>query len=277
MKNDLSFFAKIQATGNDFIVFDSQHVSLEELTPDRIRSLCDRHFGVGADGLILLRRLRKNTIRMYYFNSDGSKGAMCGNGLRAAARYARFVGFCPEEEFDIVADDGLHSVRFNPDKTITVQILDQQQERDAPDLNQLNVPEPFRILGFLQVGVPHLVLEIPENTDDTLFLEIAPKLRHHSAFNEGTNVNLIRRVDEGTIKVRTFERGVEAETLSCGTGVTASVLLYGQAYPNAPATLSVLTKGGNLKVSKENGRITLTGPVKIVFTGEINLNNLTSE
>ncbi len=273
MKHKWLKFAKIEATGNDFIVSDEDHAALDDLVPERIRFLCDRHLGVGADGLIFLTREDDGHLRMHYFNADGSAARMCGNGLRAAALYARIKGFCQEDHaFVLQASDGTHAVAFNADGTISVEILsDESNLKTAEALNDLPLPDFLRIVGFVQVGVPHLVLETTREIEQIPLLRIAPPLRHHSAFAEGTNVNVLQQIGEQEIRLRTYERGVENETLSCGTGVTASVLLLWRQKRMAEREVVVRTKGGILKVSRENGRLVLTGPANLVFVGHIDL------
>ncbi len=273
MKRKWLKFAKIEATGNDFIVSDEGHAALDDWVPERIRFLCDRHLGVGADGLIFLTREEDGPLRMHYFNADGSAARMCGNGLRAAALYARIKGFCPEDRaFVLHASDGTHAVAFNADGTISVEILsDENNLKTAEELKGLPLPDFLRIVGFVQVGVPHLVLETEQDIEQVPLLRIAPPLRHHPVFAEGTNVNVLQPIGEQEIRLRTYERGVENETLSCGTGVTASVLLLWQQKRMAEREVVVRTKGGILKVSRENGRLVLTGPANLVFVGHIDL------
>ncbi len=263
-------FSKVQATGNDFAVFDSRNISLRQFSPEKIRFLCDRHFGIGADGLIFIETENSGTMRMVYFNADGSEGEMCGNGLRAAARYAQQEGLFKENGvFGFEARDGFHQLWFNKDRTISVEILADSGKADAVDLGELPIPENLSLLGYFNSGVPHLILTTEMPIDEVPLLEFAPALRRHPAFKNGTNVNIIQPVDEECVKVRTYERGVEAETLSCGTGVTASALLIWQKYHHLPDTLQMQTKGGILKVSRQKSRIILTGPATIVFVGKI--------
>jgi len=276
MKHRWLKFAKIEATGNDFIVSDEAHASLDDWLPERIRFLCDRHLGIGADGLIFLTRENTGHLRMHYFNADGSAAQMCGNGLRAAALYARIKGFCQEgQTFVLQASDGAHAVAFNADGTISVQILsDESNLKTADELKNLPLPDFLRIVGFVQVGVPHLVLESKEDIKQIPLAQIAPPLRHHPVFPEGANVNVLQQTGEQEICLRTYERGVEDETLSCGTGVTASALLLWRQKRMGARDVIVRTKGGILKVSRENGRLVLTGPANLVFVGHIDLYHL---
>ncbi len=265
-------FLKIEATGNDFIVFDSRTLSLKRLTPSVIRRLCHRHLGIGADGVIFVGVQENSPLRMFYFNADGSAGEMCGNGLRAAARYAREEGLFPAASKPVIeAQDGLHAVRFNKDGTISVEILVSTGQGAQPDLSRLPLPENVHLLGFLNSGVPHLILQSEEAVEHLPLAEFAPALRHHPVFPAGTNVDVIQRLSANRVHVRTYERGVEAETLSCGTGVTAAALLLWQYDKSLPEELLMETRGGLLKVSRQRGRIVLTGPATLVFAGKIHL------
>lgn len=265
-------FTKIQATGNDFIVIDNRFVELKTLTPSRIRSLCDRHWGIGADGLIFLEEYGSGQLSMIYFNADGSEGEMCGNGLRAAARYAQEEKlFGQQKDLRIRAKDGWHQVWFNKDQTISVEILTGKSRDTTPDLKQLPVQEGLRLVGYFNTGVPHLVLATDKSIDEMDLLGFAPSLRRHPVFKFGTNVNIIQKIADNRFKVRTYERGVEAETLSCGTGVTACAILLWQNSPHLPSELFMETKGGILKVSRQKGRIILTGPAAIVFIGKLQI------
>lgn len=265
-------FTKIQATGNDFIVFDNRFIDLKILTTQKIRFLCDRHWGIGADGLIFIGEREAGQLNMIYFNADGSEGEMCGNGLRAAACYAREENlFNSGKDLQIQARDGRHQIWFNKDQTISVEILTGKTRDTTPDLKQLPVPDGLRLVGYFNTGVPHLVLATDKSIDELNLLEFAPSLRRHPVFKFGTNVNIIQKIADNRFKVRTYERGVEAETLSCGTGVTACAMLLWQNNPHLPSELFMETKGGILKVSGQKGRIMLTGPATIVFTGKIQL------
>jgi len=263
-------FYKVQASGNDFIVFDSRAVRLSRLTSSVIRFLCHRHLGIGADGLIFIEITSGENLRMHYFNADGSEGEMCGNGLRAAARYARNQHlFASRSPLLLAARDGLHEIVFNKDQSISVEILIRSDQEDYPDLRGISVPDDLNILGYYNSGVPHLVLETTKPIEKIPLLAFAPSLRHYAGFKNGANINVIRQLSHTRIQVRTYERGVEAETLSCGTGVTASAMLLWQKNPQLPSQLEMETKGGILKVSRQKGRIILTGPATLVFVGKI--------
>ncbi|MHB2155063.1 diaminopimelate epimerase [Calditrichota bacterium GD2] len=267
-------FAKIEATGNDFIILDDREIAAALLSPEMIKNWCDRHFGIGADGLIHVSVSGQTAPRMLFFNADGSRGAMCGNGLRAVALHLLTIGVCHKKHDNFIeADDGLHRFTVDEQGRISVELLLNEQNGKRIDAAALDLPAGIELLGLKQVGVPHLVLktELDEFAD---FEKLGRRLRSHPLFGaQGTNVNLIRMVDENTIKVRTYERGVEGETFSCGTGVTACALLCWECFSPSQKTLTVQTRGGILKVEQKNSRLWLGGPAHIVFIGQKILEN----
>ncbi len=266
-------FTKVEATGNDFILLNGRDIELYMLDSTVIKKWCDRHSGIGADGLIHVAFKDLRIPKMTFFNADGSRGEMCGNGLRAVAKYLLTIGVCSRKsENTIEADDGLHSFFFEDTGLITVELLVNPSEEEPHKLRELPLPENVELLGYRRVGVPHLVLETkePEFKD---FEALGRSLRYSSVFGtQGTNVNLIYPVNKNTLKVRTYERGVEAETLSCGTGVTASALIFLEKKNPQKTELNIETRGGKLKVVLKQGRIFLTGPANVVFVGYIVLN-----
>ena len=266
-------FAKVEATGNDFIILDDREVQSEWITPQIVEQWCDRHFGIGADGLIYVAFKDLKIPRMHFFNANGSRGEMCGNGLRAVAQYLLTIGVCDKKhENAIEADDGLHTYYFEEQGHSSVELLVNDSAQNLPDLKTLSLPPGILLLGFKRIGVPHLVLESKQEKIDN-FEKLGQTLRFHPIFGTaGTNVNLIFRLNQNTIRVRTYERGVEGETLSCGTGVTASALLFWGKNKQQNAELNIETRGGNLKVARKEGRLFLTGPANVVFVGQIILN-----
>jgi len=266
-------FTKVEATGNDFILLNDRDIELDLLNSTVIKKWCDRHFGIGADGLIHVAFQDLKIPKMTFFNADGSRGKMCGNGLRAVAKYLLTIGVCSKKsENTIEADDGLHSYFFEDTGWITVELLVNSSSETLPDLIGLPLPDNVELLGFRRVGVPHLVLETKE-PEFKNFEALGRSLRYSSVFGtQGTNVNLINSIDENTLQVRTYERGVEAETLSCGTGVTASTLVFLEKKNPQKTELNIETRGGKLKVVLKQGRIFLSGPANVVFVGHIVLN-----
>jgi diaminopimelate epimerase len=252
-------FNKYQGTGNDFIIIDNRDSSFNPSDTKLINKLCDRRFGIGADGLILVSNHQELDFEMKYFNSDGNLGSMCGNGGRCTAHFAFSSGIA-ERTQAFLAFDGIHEAVV---------------ENEIVRLHMSDVAGPKLIEGsyFINTGSPHYVI-FAENIDKIDVAVEGKKIRNSSLFAPGgTNVNFVEMTGNG-IYVRTFERGVEDETLSCGTGVTASALasvLEGHFDTNR---INVRTKGGNLsvecKIEKEKiSNIWLCGPATFVFKGEI--------
>ncbi len=259
-------FLKYHGTGNDFILLDGRSVQ-PEMSRETIARLCDRRFGIGADGLIILKTAGEFDFRMVYFNSDGKESTMCGNGGRCIIAYADFLSLI-ENEAHFIAIDGPHNGKILEKKGDTFQVL--LHMKDVVKIDR------WRDDLVLDTGSPHLVVF----RDELSFEDIRPiarPLRYHEQFRPGgINVNFVLEKD-GVIHARTYERGVEDETLSCGTGVTASALAYAFRNNMEGGILPVSTKGGNLKVHFKrdpDGRfhdIWLEGPAVKVFEGEIRI------
>jgi diaminopimelate epimerase len=254
-------FNKYQGTGNDFIIIDNRKGTFNAENSALINRLCDRRFGIGADGLILICENHQFDFEMKYFNSDGHESTMCGNGGRCSSAFAIREGIAGKE-LNFKAIDGSH-------KAILSNGIIKLQMND--------VIEPKLINGnyFINTGSPHCIV-FQNNIDKTDVNTEGRKIRmSYDYAPAGTNVNFVEIVENG-IYVRTFERGVEEETLSCGTGVTASAIasvLSGQIDINP---VNVKTKGGNLSVSfKPEGKkitdIWLSGPATFVFEGMIDV------
>ena len=261
-------FYKYQGTGNDFILLDNRgHNWQERLTQADIARLCDRRFGIGADGLILLSDPKASDFRMIYYNSDGNPSTMCGNGGRCLVAFAHRVGAIGEGECSFEAIDGLHRARLQADGQVELEMIRPQ------GWQQLSEQE-----FWLDTGSPHYVRF---GVEDLAALDVdteGRQIRHSEVFAAigGTNVNFVDVRAENRLQVRTFERGVEAETLSCGTGVTACayVHLRQQKRNERELTVSLDTPGGTLQVRvfdlmgpKEE--VWLIGPATAVFEGNI--------
>jgi diaminopimelate epimerase len=262
-------FAKIQAAGNDFIAIDQDRFKLRNLPAVVIRKICDRHWGIGGDGILLVGQKKDHSITMRYFNADGSEGEMCGNGLRASVLFAYMLGnIRARESFIIHAKDGKHRARYDSADRIVVQVNahNEVQPLSAKDL-QLGKNE--QVWGFIDTGVPHLVIETSRNLEAVNVLAEGEKLRNHLMFRDkGTNVNFVNVLPGNRLQVRTYERGVESETLSCGTGVTACALSFWKRYASDSNEIEIITRGGLLRVFKENNQYFLVGPAAVVFTGQ---------
>ncbi len=264
----LSFY-KAQATGNDFVVVDNRTLGFRP-SPELVRALCDRRFGIGADGLILLELSPDADYRMVYFNSDGPEGSMCGNGARAAYQVMHYLCDLPNH-VRFQAIDGMHTGGMLPDGRIRVQLLVQ------PTVQKLDA-ETY----FADTGSPHVVRFVADVATTDVRTEGA-RLRHDLRFAPGgTNVNFVARQPDH-LAVRTFERGVEAETLSCGTGVTAAALVAAHERGNgqsasAAFTTSVHTPGGALDVERTStGEVYLIGPAAISFSGQVDVDALLAQ
>lgn len=271
MNNKFSFF-KYQGAGNDFILLDHREKQFNKiLEPKLIAHLCHRHFGIGADGLILLEMDQGVDFVMKYFNSDGEEGSMCGNGGRCIVAFANDLGIA-NVEGNFKAADGIHQYKVLDNNEFSISIKDVLEVE-------------VRSSGyFLNTGSPHWV----EFVDDLNQIDIYNKgkmIRHDVSFGKGgTNVNFLCDTTEG-LEIATFERGVEAETLACGTGVTASAIAYyiKNGWKVDDFEVSLQAKGGLLHVNfKPNHDSTiptftdiwLTGPAIKVFKGEIQLDKI---
>ncbi|WP_111668897.1 diaminopimelate epimerase [Algoriphagus litoralis] len=256
---ELSFY-KYQGTGNDFVMIDDRAATFDLYNLDLVRKLCDRKFGIGADGLIAIRNHPDFDFEMVYFNADGSQ-SMCGNGARCAVAFSSFLGIV-NGKTRFLAIDGPHEAVLNAEQ---VELL-------MGDVNEIaSKSEDF----FVNTGSPHHIRFV-EKADGYPVFEEGKAIRNDSTYAPaGTNVNFVQPLSENEVFVRTFERGVEDETLSCGTGVTAAAIVFGtRQHQNH---IKINTLGGRLSVkfhSNPDGSfsdIWLIGPAEKVFTGKITL------
>lgn len=251
-------FYKYQGTGNDFVMIDNRDLSFPKQDTELINKLCDRRFGVGADGLILLENDDNLDFKMVYYNADGNESTMCGNGGRCLVAFANFLGVIKDKAvFNAV--DGLHNATINGD-IVSLQMIDVVEVKEKENYS------------FLDTGSPHHVQLVPNVKDFDVFTE-GKKIRYGLYGAAGSNVNFVTKNNEG-YEVRTYERGVEDETLSCGTGVTAVALAMHKSGNTSATKIPIKAMGGNLEISftvEEDGykNIFLTGPAKQVFKGEI--------
>ncbi len=254
-------FYKYQGTGNDFILFDDRSGHLEFENALAIKKLCDRKFGIGADGLIILRNKEGYDFEMVYYNADGNESTMCGNGGRCMVRFANDLGI-HKSTYTFLAIDGKHEATIDLDHTIRLKMKD------------VCVVESHPSYSILNTGSPHYV-KFENNVRHLDVQKEGSEIRYSSEFEaEGINVNFVENTGSYSIYVRTYERGVESETLSCGTGVTACALVSAhneRGFNN----VQVSTNGGELSVEfnkndEENfSEIYLCGPAKFVFKGNI--------
>lgn len=257
-------FSKYHGAGNDFVMIDGfTYPQLsDKLTKDQVAFLCDRHFGIGADGLIILNKHDKYDFEMVYYNADGKLSSMCGNGGRCILRYAEKLGYISDKA-DFLAVDGPHEgivgelISLKMSEVIEIEKIDKQT-------------------CFLDTGSPHYV-QFRDNITAIDILEEARAIRYNSRFAaEGTNVNFVEKHEDGSLSIRTYERGVEDETLACGTGVVACALAHNHLFGMDRELQEVKAVGGELNVtfSKEGDRyrdIWLVGPAEEVFSGTIYL------
>ncbi|WP_438963745.1 diaminopimelate epimerase [Winogradskyella sp.] len=252
-------FYKYQGTGNDFIIIDNRQNKVDKNNTKRIKEFCDRRFGIGSDGFILLENDEISDFKMVYFNADGNESSMCGNGGRCIIAFAKFLGII-DNETTFNAIDGIHHAKIKDD----IVHLQMSKVKDI-ELHPNHV--------FLNTGSPHHV-EVVSNLKDYDVKHNGAKIRYGEPYNTpGSNINFVEQITDNTFSVRTYERGVEDETLSCGTGVTAVALAMHSKKLTNENQLTLKTLGGDLKVSfqsNENGYddIWLIGPAKQVFKGE---------
>lgn len=252
-------FNKYEGAGNDFVILKNSPPLIDHSDALLIRKLCDRRFGIGADGLMLIEECEGYDFRMRYFNSDGYPGTMCGNGARCASHFAmrHITGF---RNLTFMADDGPHTAKPAGDGIVEVSITDVKKVVFAPDGIVINT------------GVPHLVI-FTEDNSKTDMVSFGRALRWSPAYApEGVNVNLVS-ISNGKLHVRTYERGVEDETLACGTGITASAIAAAFTGKIVTGETEVSARGGKVSVRftlETNGArdIYLTGPATFVFSGE---------
>ena len=257
-------FFKYQGTGNDFIMIDNRMKTFPKGDPKLVANLCHRRFGIGADGLILLEEDKENDFAMVYYNSDGNSSTMCGNGGRCIVAFAYKLGLIQKDETTFSAPDGLHRALF---KNGMIHLQMQ-------DVNQINKVKKGLSLN---TGSPHYV-EIRKNIDEIDVKQEGSKIRYSFGI-EGVNVNFVEPLNDNRFKVRTYERGVEDETYSCGTGAVAVAIAMHKTGKTKDENIILETKGGTLEVNfevkkeflglkiKEYSNIWLIGAADFVFEG----------
>ena len=292
-------FYKLSGSGNDFVAFDRMAAAVAALpTPEEVRALCAPGTGVGADGVVVLHRAPDVAYQLAYYNRDGSRAELCGNASLCSVRLAVELGLADPAGLRFLTDSGV----------LTGRIADGLPEIDLGEPTEVAERRPEliagvaqgdeRAVGFARVGVPHVVVACDDSSSVDL-LARAPALRHHSSLRDGANVNFVSPTDDGWA-IRTFERGVEAETLACGTGSVASAVLlaawtrsgqvgapgepvgrlgsgvrFGDAIgDSAPTTVTLRTRSGlvhrvTLRERDSMTRPSLAGDARIVFRGEL--------
>ena len=265
-------FTKMNGAGNDFVMIDNRQ-GVIELRAEVIARLCNRHRGIGADGLITAEPPQQagSHLRMRYFNADGGEAEMCGNGARCFSRFgARLLGVTDTIVFDTLAG------------VITAKLIGENIQLGMSKPHGLSLQTPLSAadasleVHFLNTGVPHAVV-FREDLEGTDVKKLGAALRYHTHFApKGTNANFIKAREDGSLAIRTYERGVEDETLACGTGVVASALIH-HLINKTGSPIAVQVKGGETMLvgfecaGDSFSNVTLTGPADFVFEGTITL------
>ncbi|MFW5636115.1 MAG: diaminopimelate epimerase [Thermodesulfobacteriota bacterium] len=264
-------FSKMSGSGNDFIIIDNREgIVDEDLLKELIVKVCARGMSVGADGLILIERSEWANFKWRFFNADGSSAEMCGNGARCAARFA-FLNGIAGRRLTFETESGI----------ILAELTGRRAKVQMPDPTDMIIGQEIDLEGSpvtlsrLRVGVPHVVMKSGEMDDRTL-IETGRKIRFHSDFApEGANVNFVRRKPDGAILNRTYERGVEGETLACGTGSASAALVMAETEGEA-SPIRVYTKiGTRLTIHFEKTEageyynLFLEGDARLIYTGEL--------
>lgn len=253
-------FYKYEGTGNDFIMIDNRDTSFPKENNHLVHKLCDRHFGIGADGIILLETDVETDFKMVYYNADGNEGTMCGNGGRCIVAFANKLGVISNKTtFNAV--DGIHHATIE-NKLVLLQMID------------VKTVEIHNNYVFTNTGSSHHV-QLVENLTDYDVVTNGKKIRNDYG-KEGSNINFVQQLNDTTFKVRTYERGVEDETLACGTGVTAVAIAMHKTNKTKATRIKLPVLGGELEVSfnVENEyykNVFLKGPATFVFKGSIEI------
>ena len=256
-------FYKYQGTGNDFVIIDNRLETFPKKDASLIARLCDRRFGIGADGLMLLENDNSTHFKMIYYNSDGNESSMCGNGGRCLVAFAKQLQVVDNEAV-FMAVDGLHHATLVENGIVSLQMK---------DVDTIKIEREYI---FLDTGSPHHV-QLVDDLEQLDVKTIGAQIRYGELYGkEGSNVNFVKQMANDEFAIRTYERGVEDETLSCGTGATAvAIAMHALGKTNAN-TVKINVQGGKLMVAfkTENGKYTdvhLKGPAQFVFEGTINI------
>ncbi|NBX38988.1 MAG: diaminopimelate epimerase [Flavobacteriia bacterium] len=255
-------FQKYQGTGNDFVVLDNRDARYSTITVDQIRQFCDRKMGVGSDGLILINPCMEADFEMVFYNPDASK-SFCGNGARCAIAFVRDHNMDMHHQ-RFLAIDGMHAYRVEKDQ-LAVQMSDVQEVLPLDE---------FR--GLVNTGSPHIVIKSQDISTPNV-ISLGQQIRYSETYvKEGVNVNLMWPIDQNSLAIGTYERGVENETLSCGTGATACALYYADSEGLNEGSIQVHTKGGMLTVDFRRSmgvfkHVWLKGPAVSVYSGNCTL------
>tara|TARA_B100000886_G_scaffold334913_1_gene291163 strand:+ start:170 stop:937 length:768 start_codon:yes stop_codon:yes gene_type:complete len=249
-------FWKYTSAGNDFVITEGN----QKLSKNQISKICDRRFGIGADGLLIFQKLDDCDFQMTYYNSDGGEVEMCGNGARALCHFAKNFKGIDKNSLTFRTCNGQYAAEFINNEEIKMEMT----EIATPELNLDFLAN--KEVGYCEIGVPHIVI-LGDSYDE----EFAKMVRHDATFPEGVNVNFINQLSENHYEIRTFERGVESETLACGTGITAAGVIISQLRQERNCSIEVTSEGGEFTVERQGDRFFLTGPTEFVFSGEVHI------
>lgn len=261
-------FSKLSGSGNDFIVIDNRALSIQ-LTPMQIKELCTRRTGIGADGLIYIEPSANYDFSMKYHNSDGFPGSMCGNGGRCAVYFAHSKGIAASSElnYEFEANNNHYNAWIIDHESVKLQMLPPEEF-----INDMNI-EGF-ICHSVNTGSPHVIIYVLD-LNKVKVTEIGRFIRHKTDFfPQGTNVNFVQINSPDTLAIRTFERGVEDETLSCGTGAVAAALMTYRIGKTKNTSLKIKVRSGDtlhVNFSENMHEVFLTGPAKIIFEGNFDI------
>ncbi|HET7712933.1 MAG TPA: diaminopimelate epimerase [Thermoanaerobaculia bacterium] len=273
-ERDRLTFSKMAGGGNDFVVIDDRGGRVADPSALTLR-ICTRRLSVGGDGLILVDLSHQASVRMRYYNADGSLAGFCANGTRCAARFARLNGMAGD---DLTVETGAGVLR--------AAVRDQSVTLEIPTPGEYRAQRPLLVAGerqdgsFIRIGVPHYVIESDEDLWSRDVVTLGRAIRHHPELSDGANVNFVAVRDYSSLEVRTYERGVEDETLSCGSGVVASVLVNALK-GRLRSPVSVLTRSGiTLEVAFEMEgsairKVFLTGDARLIYTAELTAETIT--
>lgn len=256
-------FYKYQGTGNDFVMIDNRLENFPKNNTKLIESLCDRRFGIGADGLILLENDNSTDFKMVYYNSDGNESSMCGNGGRCLVAFAKSLNVI-NNQATFIATDGLHNATIDENGIVSLQMK---------DVNEVKIEAEY---VFLNTGSPHHVTLV-NDLENYNVKENGATIRYSDLYGKvGSNVNFVNQLSENHFALRTYERGVEDETLSCGTGATATAIAMNAIGKTNSNAIDINVEGGKLKVTFEKSekgfeKVFLIGPATFVFEGTITI------
>ena len=273
-------FVKLQATGNDFVLIDVQRVKRDWSA--LAKAMCDRHFGVGADGILLILPSKKADFYMRMFNPDGSEAEACGNGLRCAARYAKDNGLAKGLEIKIETSVGMKTAQIEDSKSIQVAMGKPELKPSSIPVivNRKGIPEASLVIDYpltigrmklkitcVSLGNPHAVCFLKQPVADFPLAEVGPKVEHHPMFPNRVNFEIVNVISRKKLKARVWERGVE-ETLSCGTGACA-IAVASRLKKLTDNPVYIMLPGGTLTIDWDGKReVFLSGPAEVVFEGE---------